>query len=79
MKLLFDQNLSPDLPQKLADIFPDSIHVRNVGMREATDMEIWNYAKQNDFAIVSKDSDFQQRSLRASAEVCLAVRRKLSV
>ncbi len=32
-------------------------------MRDATDTEIWNYAKQNDFTIVSKDSDFQQRSL----------------
>jgi predicted nuclease of predicted toxin-antitoxin system len=63
MKLLFDQNLSPSLPQKLADIFPNSIHIRNVGMRDATDTEIWNYAKQNDFTIVSKDSDFQQRSL----------------
>lgn len=63
MKLLFDQNLSPALPRILAGIFPDSVHVRNIGMREATDTEIWNYARQNDFTIVSKDSDFQQRSL----------------
>ena len=63
MKLLFDQNLSPALPQQLADIFPDSVHIRNIGMRDATDTEIWNYAKENDFTIVSKDSDFQQRSL----------------
>ncbi len=32
-------------------------------MRDATDTEIWEYAGQNDFTIVSKDSDFQQRSL----------------
>lgn len=63
MKLLFDQNLSPQLTQKLADIFPDSIHIRSLGMTEATDTEIWNYAKANDYVIVSKDSDFQQRSL----------------
>jgi len=63
MKLLFDQNLSPRLPRLLADIYPDSIHVRDVGMREATDSEIWEYAKRNGFVIVSKDSDFQQRSL----------------
>ena len=63
MKLLFDQNLSPQLTQKLADIFPNSVHIRNIGMRDATDTEIWNYAKQNDFTVVSKDSDFQQRSL----------------
>ena len=63
MKLLFDQNLSSNLPQKLADIFPNSVHIRNLGIRDATDTEIWVYAKQNDFTIVSKDSDFQQRSL----------------
>ena len=63
MKLLFDQNLSPSLPQKLSDIYPNSVHIRKVGMRDATDTEIWNYALRNDFTIVSKDSDFQQRSL----------------
>ena len=63
MKLLFDQNLSPRLPTTLADIFPKSIHVREVGLREADDELIWGYAKLHGFAIVSKDSDFQQRSL----------------
>lgn len=32
-------------------------------MRDATDTQIWEYAKANGFAIVSKDSDFQARSL----------------
>lgn len=63
MKLLFDQNLSPRLPHLLADLYPDSVHVRNVGLRDATDSNIWAYAKWYGFAIVSKDSDFQQRSL----------------
>lgn len=63
MKLLFDQNLSPRLPRLLADIFPDSAHIRELGMRDATDTVIWEYAKANGFAIVSKDSDFQARSL----------------
>ncbi|HEX5707360.1 MAG TPA: DUF5615 family PIN-like protein [Pyrinomonadaceae bacterium] len=63
MKLLFDQNLSPHLPRRLADIYPDSIHVREVGMRDADDSAIWEYAKQNGYALVSKDSDFQTRSL----------------
>jgi predicted nuclease of predicted toxin-antitoxin system len=63
MKLLFDQNLPPSLPSRLADIYPDSTHVRDIGFGEATDTEIWDYAKQNGFAIVSKDSDFQQKSL----------------
>jgi predicted nuclease of predicted toxin-antitoxin system len=63
MKLLFDQNLSPRLPRLLADLYPQSIHVREVGLRDASDAEIWDYAKQNGFVIVSKDSDFQLRSL----------------
>lgn len=63
MKLLFDQNLSPRLPKIFADVFPNSVHVREIGFVEATDTEIWNYAKANDFTIVSKDTDFQQRSL----------------
>lgn len=63
MKLLFDQNLSPRLPSFLADLYPDSAHVRDLGMRDATDTVIWEYAKANGFVIVSKDSDFQARSL----------------
>ncbi|HEX8476453.1 MAG TPA: DUF5615 family PIN-like protein [Pyrinomonadaceae bacterium] len=63
MKLLFDQKLSPRLPRLLADIYADSIHVREVGLRDADDDVIWEYAKLNGLAIVSKDSDFQQRSL----------------
>lgn len=63
MKLLFDQNLSWRLPVKLADLYPDSRHVREFEMKEAQDIDIWNYAKINDFVIVTKDMDFQQRSL----------------
>ena len=62
MKLLFDQNLSPRLPALLADIYPDSKHVIPLQLDEAEDLEIWNYAKENEFVIVSKDADFQVRS-----------------
>ena len=63
MKLLFDQNLSPKLPRLLAKLYPSSAHVRDVGLRDASDSEIWQFAKTKGFVIVSKDSDFQQRSL----------------
>jgi len=36
MKLLFDENLSPDLVRRLTDLFPDSVHVRDVDLA-ATD------------------------------------------
>jgi predicted nuclease of predicted toxin-antitoxin system len=67
MKLLFDQNISPRLPRLLADIYPESVHVREIGLREADDSAIWEYAKTNEFVRVSKDSDFQQRSLLQGA------------
>ncbi len=63
MKLLFDQNISPRLVDSLADIFPGSIHVINVKLDKAFDSELWNFAKDNDYIIVSKDADFAERSL----------------
>ena len=62
MKLLFDQNLSHRLASSLGDLFPGSTHVRDVGLKEADDEILWTYAKEHGFVIVSKDSDFHQRS-----------------
>ena len=62
MKLLFDENLSHKLVTRLVDLFPDSIHVRELGLNSADDAIIWEHAKDNDFMIASKDSDFHQRS-----------------
>jgi predicted nuclease of predicted toxin-antitoxin system len=62
MKLLFDENLSHKLVRLLADLFPASIHVRDVGLKAADDPVVWEYAKDNDLMIVSKDSDMHQRS-----------------
>ena len=58
MKLLFDQNLSPKLIKSLEDIFPDSNHVFPLGLDETDDTEVWKYAKENDFTLVTKDADF---------------------
>ena len=62
MKLLFDDNLSHKLAGRLGDAFPDSEHVRNVGLQEASAHAVWEYAKSNGFAIDSKDEDFHQLS-----------------
>src|SRR5262245_31018296 len=62
MKLLFDHNLSYKLVARLADLLPDSTHVRNVHLHEADDSTVWEYARTNGFAIVSKDEDFHQLS-----------------
>lgn len=63
MKLLFDQNLSNRLPRLLATECPGSAHVADVGLSDADGQDVWDHAKQNGFAVVSKDSDFQNRSL----------------
>ena len=62
MKFLFDQNLSPVLINLLSDIFPESLHVRDAGLQASSDEAVWEYAIQQQFMIISKDSDFRQRS-----------------
>jgi len=46
----------------LSDIFPDSIHVRNENLQLAGDQEIWDFAKNKELIIVTKDADFRQMS-----------------
>jgi predicted nuclease of predicted toxin-antitoxin system len=60
MKLLFDQNISFRLCRSLADLFPDSNHVRLVELASASDRVVWEYAKANGFTLVSLDSDFAE-------------------
>lgn len=62
MKLLFDQNLSPRLVAAIDDLYPGSTHVRDLGLQAAGDDVVWERAAKEDFVLVSKDSDFHQRS-----------------
>ena len=62
MRLLLDQNLSHRLVRSLSELFPNSVHVRDVGLARADDDAVWAYALEHDLIIVSKDSDFRQRS-----------------
>jgi len=58
MKLLFDQNISFRLIKKIIDIYPDAKQVRELGLENATDIEIFEFAKNNEYSIVTFDSDF---------------------
>lgn len=62
MKLLFDENVSPRLVTVLASEFSGSAHVRDVRLLGAADHRLWDYASTHGFAIVSKDTDFRDRS-----------------
>jgi predicted nuclease of predicted toxin-antitoxin system len=63
VKLLLDENLSDRIIYRIIDLYPDSEHVKTLALTNTDDSIIWEYAKANDFVIVSKDSDFHQRSL----------------
>ncbi len=36
----------------------DAVHVRNVGLRDATDQQIWQRSLAEKHIIITKDSDF---------------------
>jgi predicted nuclease of predicted toxin-antitoxin system len=58
MKLLFDRNISFRMLRMLPENFADCRQVRSVGLNDCNDMEIWRFAKQNAFTIVTFDADF---------------------
>jgi predicted nuclease of predicted toxin-antitoxin system len=41
--------------------FSESMHIRDCGLKGFPDGDIWEYARNNGFTIVSKDSDFYQQ------------------
>lgn len=63
MKLLFDENLSFRLPRALSELFPESLHVEDVGLDQSDDEAIRRYAVEHDFTIVTKDADFAEHCL----------------
>ena len=63
MKLLLDENLSRRLVPFLQHDYPGSNQVLLLGMESATDKEVWQKAKDDDYVIVTRDADFQELSL----------------
>lgn len=60
MKLLFDQNISFRLIKKITVNFKDATQVRELGLENATDLQIWTFDRNNNYAIVTFDSDFYE-------------------
>ena len=58
MKLLLDENLSPRLVWRLEELFPGLTHVRDVGLKQVDDTVIWEWAKANEFTVLTTDADF---------------------
>ena len=63
MKLLLDENLSPTLIAILTETYPETAHVRQLGLRSAPDPKVWVYAANHGYTIATKDADFHHRSL----------------
>lgn len=58
--LLLDQNLSPRLINRVIDLYPNILHTDIVGLRNAPDRDVWEYARRYDYIVVSKDADFSE-------------------
>ena len=67
VRLLFDEPLSEELCDVLADIFPESLHVRSLGHGGATDATVWDLGRTHDCLVVSKDEDFNRLAVLRGA------------
>mgnify|MGYP001328527394 CR=1 FL=1 len=67
MRLLFDEQLPEQLCLLLADVFPESTHVRSIGAGGAADEVVWNLARDHGCLLVTKDEDFHRLSVLRGA------------
>jgi len=58
MRFLFDQNISHRILKLIPPKYTNSTTVKKEGLINALDKEIWEFAKLNDYIIVTQDSDF---------------------
>lgn len=66
MKLIVDAQLPPSLAAALRQVGCDAVAVRDIGLREAKDSAIWQYALQHQAAILTRDEDFAERCMASS-------------
>jgi predicted nuclease of predicted toxin-antitoxin system len=76
VRLLLDENLSERLLPLILDRFPDSSHVRMLGLGGADDLLIWERARTDGALLVTKDEDFLRLSVTRGFPprvICLAI------
>ncbi len=75
MKFLVDNQLPPALARMIVtELHAEAVHVSDVGLRDAPDAAIWNFAIQHDFVLISKDEDFAGMAVRDTTAGLLWVR-----
>lgn len=58
MRFLIDNQLPPALARFIDnELGCEATHVADVGLGDAPDAEVWQYASANEFVLVSKDED----------------------
>jgi predicted nuclease of predicted toxin-antitoxin system len=63
---IVDAQLPPALAAALREAGYDARAVRELGLREAADADIWEYAITHECAVVTKDQDFSERLISTS-------------
>ena len=59
MNFLVDNQLPPSLARFIeSELKLKAMHVADLGLRDASDAEVWSYASAHDFILISKDEDF---------------------
>jgi predicted nuclease of predicted toxin-antitoxin system len=67
VKFLVDAQLPPALALWLREAGHEAQAVREAGLREAEDNDIWNHALKTGAIILTKDEDFPQRAHQTNA------------
>ncbi len=62
-KIIIDENLSRHLTSILIKPFPGSIHLSKKNLLQTSDKGIWDFAKQKDYCILTKDWDYKFMSI----------------
>lgn len=75
MKLLVDNQLPPAPARFIeSELGCLAIYVADVGLRDASDAEVWHYASETSSILVSKDEDFATMVLHAPTAKLIWVR-----
>jgi predicted nuclease of predicted toxin-antitoxin system len=67
MRFLVDAQLPPDLARWIKERGREAAAVREIGLREAKDSPIWDFALRDKWVLVTKDEDFALRVLQSSS------------
>lgn len=58
MNILLDQNISFRVVALLSNTFENVKQIKELGLIDASDFEIWNYARKHNYTVITFDSDF---------------------